>query len=103
MSAYGRCSMVAETEDLELAIKIFRRQIVVREKHFATEVPDRIGLYISRLKTITVDMRRRLNAGGPLGQVAMSLRDFQTATNAVRDNEIHTFQIAWRQLGAPIA
>lgn len=103
MSAYGRGSMVAEAEDLELAIKIFRRQIVIREKHFSIEVPDKVGLYLSRLKAITEEMRRRLNAGEPIGQVAMSLRDFQTATNAFRDNELHTFQIAWRNWDAQMA
>jgi len=103
MSAYGRGSMVADTEDLELAVKIFRRQIVIREKHFTTEVPDKVGLYLSRLKTITTDMRRRLNAGEPIGQVAMSVRDFHTATHAFRDNELHTFQIAWRNWDAQVA
>ena len=33
----------------------------------------------------------------------MSLRDFQTATNAFRDNELHTFQIAWRSWDTQMA
>lgn len=96
MSAYGRGVMVAEIEDLNIAIKIFQRQIAIRQKHFTDEVPDKVGLYLGRLKKITEAMRRRLHGGETVGMVAKSLRDFQTETGAYRDNELHTFNSAWR-------
>ena len=96
IAAHGRGSMIAEGQDLDAALVNFPRQIKIREVFFTTEVPDKIGLYQSRLKTLTEGMRRRLNAGEPVWQVAMSLRDFQTDTNAFRANELHIFQTAWR-------
>jgi hypothetical protein len=47
-------------------------------------------------------MRRRLNKGEPIWQVAMSLRDIQTAVHAFRDNESHIFGNAWRAWDAHI-
>jgi hypothetical protein len=96
MSAHGRGSMLAELEDLNIALKIFQRQIVIRQKHFTDEVPDKVGLYLGRLKKITEHMRRRLRAGETIGMAAKSQRDFQTETGAYRDNELHTFNTAWR-------
>jgi hypothetical protein len=96
MAAHGRGSMTAEMQDLDVALKLFPRQLKIREKNFTMEIPDKIGLYQGRLKSLTDSMRRRLNAGEPVWQVAMSLRDIQTATNAYRDNELHIFQNAWR-------
>jgi hypothetical protein len=96
MAAHGRGSVIAEIQDLDSALVNFPRQIKIRETFFTTEVPDKIGLYLSRLKTLTEGMRRRLNKGEPVWQVAMSLRDFQTDTHAFRDNELHVFKTAWR-------
>jgi hypothetical protein len=96
MTAHGRGVMIAEMQDVDAALVNFIRQIKIREAFFTTEAPDKIGLYLSRLKTLTEGMRRRLNKGEPVWQVAMSLRDFQTATNAYRDNELHVFGTAWR-------
>jgi Bifunctional DNA primase/polymerase, N-terminal len=102
VGAFGRGVMVAELEDLNAAIKIFERQLIIRRVCFTTEVPDKVGLYISKLKSITESMRRRLNAGETIGQVAKSVRDFQTATNAYRDNEVQTFNTAWRNWEAQV-
>jgi hypothetical protein len=96
MAAHGRGSMIADMQDVDSALVNFPRQIKIRETFFTTEVPDKIGLYLSRLKDITEGMRRRLNAGEPAWAVAESLRDFQTDTYAYRDNELHFFQTAWR-------
>ncbi len=41
-------------------------------------------------------MRARLQAGVNPGLVAMSKRDFQKATNAGRDSELHIFNRAWQ-------
>jgi hypothetical protein len=103
MAAHGRGSQVAEMEDLEVALKLFPRQLKLRDRFFTTEIPDKVGLYLARLKAITEGMRRRLRAGESMNQVAMSLRDFQTDTHAFRDNEMHVFQTAWRNWDAQMA
>jgi putative DNA primase/helicase len=96
MAAFGRGVTAAEPEDLATAIKIFNRQIAIRRVHFTGEVPDRVGYYIGHLKKHTESMRKRLVKGEAIAWVAMSLRDFQTQSNAFRDNEIHVFNQAWR-------
>ncbi len=95
MAAFGRGQMVAEPEDLGVAIKIFERQLIIRNVHFTEEAPDKIGIYESKLKIMTELMRRQLNTGEPIVVVAKSLRDFQTATRAYANNELHIFNIAW--------
>lgn len=95
MAAFGRGVSVAEPEDLEVAIKIFNRQMVIRQACFTGEVPDRVGFYASKIKAIIEAQRKELNSGKSVGQVAKSLRDFQTMTHAFRDNELHTFERAW--------
>lgn len=96
MSAFGRGSKVVELEDVEIAIKIFTRQLVIRRVHFTTEVPDRTGYYLGLTKNITESMRRQLKAGMPPEQVALSRRDYERRTNAARDNEEHLFDRAWQ-------
>lgn len=95
MSAFGRGLKVVEPEDVEVAIKIFTRQLVIRQTHFTTEVPDRIGYYLGLLKGITEKMGQRLAAGVPADRVAKSRRDFEKETHAHRDNEAHIFARAW--------
>lgn len=95
MSAFGRGSKIAELEDAEIAVKIFTRQLVIRQVCFTTEVPDRIGYYLGLMKVITEKMQRRLQAGVPADQVAKSRRDFERETHAHRDNESHIFARAW--------
>ncbi len=102
MSAFGRGLMVAELCDLEAAIKMFVRQLAIRKVHFTVEVPDKVGLYVSKLKSITETMRHRLNAGEPIGAVALSLRDIQTLTRAYQDNEVQVFNVAWLNWKAQI-
>jgi hypothetical protein len=96
MSAFGRGSMIAEVQDWEAAKRIYLRQVAIREKHFTTEAPDRIGVYNSRIRVIVERMAARLRAGETVQQVALSERGFMTATNAYRDNDVHTFKMAWR-------
>jgi putative DNA primase/helicase len=95
-SAWSQGRMVATPEDLDVAIRIFQRQIVIRRVHFCEEIPDRVGYYVGLLKSITKGMRKRLVAGELVGNVAMSVRDFQTDTHAFRDNELVVFNNAWR-------
>jgi putative DNA primase/helicase len=98
MAAFGRGVMIAEPEDLNVAIKIFNRQIVIRRLNFTGEVPDRVGFYTAKIKAIVDAQRNELNQGKTVAQVAKSNRDFQTLTNAFRDNEVHTFERAWKSL-----
>ena len=95
MSAFGRGVKVAELEDVEIAIKIFTRQLVIRQTHFTSEVPDRIGYYLGLIKAITERMQRQLAAGIHPSQVAKSRRDYEKETHAHRDNETHIFERAW--------
>jgi len=98
MAAFGRGVTVAEPEDLDVAIKILKRQMVIRQICFTGEVPDRVGFYASKIKAIVELMRKELNSGKTVAQVAKSIRDFQTMTHAFRDNELHTFERAWKSL-----
>lgn len=95
MSAFGRGSKIAGLGDMEIAIKIFTRQLIIRRVCFSTEVPDRIGFYLGAIKKITERMQRQLDAGMPPEQVAKSRRDYQNETHAYRDNEEHIFTRAW--------
>jgi DNA primase RepB-like protein len=95
MSAFGRGSKVAELEDVKIAIKIFTRQLVIRQTHFTSEVPDRVGYYLGLIKAITEKMQRQIVEGLPEWQVAKSRRDYEKATHAHRDNETHIFERAW--------
>jgi hypothetical protein len=98
MAAFGRGVTLAKPEDLDVAIKIFKRQMVIRQVCFTGEVPDRIGFYASKIKAMVEAMRKDLNSGKTVAQVAKSIRDFQTMTHAFRDNELHTFERAWKSL-----
>ena len=95
MSAFGRGLKVAELEDVETAVKIFIRQLIIRQTHFTTEVPDRTGYYLGLIKVITEKMVGRLQARVPPEQVAKSRRDYEKETHAHRDNETHIFERAW--------
>jgi hypothetical protein len=98
MAAFGRGVRQAELEDLEVAQKIFKRQLVIRRVCFTGEVPDRVGFYTGKLKAIVDAMRKQLNHGKTWRQVARSIRDIQTMTNAFRDNELHVFERAWKSM-----
>lgn len=95
MSAFGRGVKVVEESDVDIAIKIFTRQLAIRRVHFVSEVPDRTGYYLGLFKGIVARMERQLSAGMPPDQVALSRRDFERATHAHRDNEAHLFERAW--------
>lgn len=95
MSAFGRGARTVETSDVDIAIKIFTRQVVIRRVCFTTEVPDKVGYYLGLIKRITERMSRQLAAGMAPEVVAKSRRDFETQSNAYRDNEVHVFERAW--------
>ena len=60
-------------------------------------------LFRSKIKVIIEKMRKDLNSGKTVAQVAKSLRDIQTMTNAFRDNELHTFDRAWTSFKGHVA
>jgi hypothetical protein len=95
MSAFGRGVKVADVEDIDIAIRIFQRQLIIRRVCFTTEVPDRTGFYLGLIKNITRHMQKQLAAGMDPNLVALSRRDYERKTNAVRDNEEHLFERAW--------
>jgi putative DNA primase/helicase len=95
MSAFGRGLRTVDAEDMQIAIRIFTRQLVIREVCFTSEVPDKTGYYLSLIKGIWERMRKQINDGVPLENVALARRDFETRTHAFRDNEIHYFKAAW--------
>ena len=96
LTAFGRGSMVAELADVEIAIKIFMRQVIIRYACFNIDASDRIGHYLHKIKSITDNMQKRLDAGVPPAKVALSCRDYERLTNAHRDNEEHIFDRAWK-------
>ncbi len=95
ISAFGRGVKIVEMGDVEIAVKIFTRQLVIRQTHFTSEVPDRIGYYLGLVKAITEKMQRQLAAGLSEWQVAKSRRDYERESHAHRDNETHIFERAW--------
>jgi hypothetical protein len=95
MSAFGCGRKIVEPDDAAIAIKIFQRQLVIRKVCFTTEVPDRTGYYLGLIKKIAERMKSQLASGVSVELVAKSRRDFETETNAYRDNELHLFERAW--------
>jgi hypothetical protein len=95
MSAFGRGVKVADVEDVDIAIRMFQRQLIIRRVCFTTEVPDRTGYYLGLIKNITQHMRKQLAAGMDPNLVALSRRDYERKTNSTRDNEEHLFERAW--------
>ena len=89
MSAFGRGALVAELDDVEIAVRT--RQLVIRQTMFTTEVPDRVGFYLGQLKTITEKMAKQLAVGADPNLVAKTRRDFERESHAHRDNEMHIF------------
>jgi hypothetical protein len=87
MSAFGRGVRQVEVEDVEIAIKVFPRLIAIRRVCFGIEVGDRIGYYLGLIQQITEGMIWRLKRGEEPASVALSRRDYETQTNAYRNNE----------------
>jgi putative DNA primase/helicase len=96
MAAFGRGLKQVEAQDMDIAIRIFTRQLAIRQTCFRNEVPDRIGFYFGKIKDLAEKMRYRLKSGAAPETVALSRRDFETLSNAYRDNETHIFERAWR-------
>ena len=94
LMAFGRGLKVVELEDVEDAIKIFVRQLVIRRVTFRGEAPSRVGYYLGLIKELTQWMRDRLADGIPEAEVARSWRDYERKSNAGRNNEEDIFERA---------
>jgi hypothetical protein len=92
--AFGRGSKIAELADVEDAIKGFTRSLVIRKAMFHGEAPSQIGFYLGKIKGVTEWMRAQIAAGFPEASVAMSWSDYETKTNARRNNEEDIFKRA---------
>jgi hypothetical protein len=95
LQAWSRGVLVVEIEDVACVTRHFGRQLVIRRLMLGNDAPNKVGLYISKLKESVEKMQRRCNDGVPVKMVAKSLRDFQTETLAYKENELDTFRKAW--------
>ncbi len=95
MAAFGRGSKQVEADDMDIALQLLQRQLIIRKVCFRSEVPDKVGFYLGKCKDITNRMKKQLEAGMATSDVALSRRDYETLTNAYRDNEEHHFEKAW--------
>jgi Bifunctional DNA primase/polymerase, N-terminal len=93
--AFGRGSKEVTADDMDIAIRLLQRQLVIRKVCFRSEVPDKVGFYLGKIKDITNQMVRQLSVGQAEADVALSRRDYERKTNAYRDNEEHFFERAW--------
>ena len=57
MKAFGEGRREASLVDLDVAIRIFTRQMIIRNLMFTFEAPDRLGYYIGLFKKI-IDSQR---------------------------------------------
>jgi hypothetical protein len=96
LSAFSRGSAVAESQDLDVAVKALNRQKPIRRKFFADEIPNQVGVFGNRLKKVHADMTHRLRQGTDFALVAMSLRDIMTKTLAYKENDLPNFNQAWK-------
>ena len=60
-------------DDVNRTIYQFERELVIRRIELKEDVPDKVGLYLSRLKTAEDRMRRQCNNGAFVKIVAMPL------------------------------
>jgi len=99
LQAWSRGVPVAELEDVDCVTRHFTRELAIRRKELGEDAPNKVGLYISRLKVIAEDMRERCKKGVPVKAVAVSVRDLQTKTHAFDNNELDPFNRAWNLFG----
>jgi len=95
LQAWSRGVAVAELDDVECVVRHFSRQLVIRRVLLGDDAPNKVGLYISRLKELESKMHERCNKGIAVKTTAKTLRDFQTETYAYKENELDTFRKAW--------
>jgi hypothetical protein len=93
--SFGRGSKQVETDDMDVAIQLCIRQLIIRKVCFRSEVPDKTGFYLGKIKDLTVRMQKQLAVGMSEAEVALSRRDYESLTGAYKNNEEHFFERAW--------
>jgi hypothetical protein len=96
MSAFSRGSSTVQEEDVDGAIRIFQRELVIREVHFAKEVPNRIAVFTDKMIELTEKMRRQLNRGAHRDIVALGRSDFEKQCGAYKSGEYELFDRAFQ-------
>jgi primase-like protein/bifunctional DNA primase/polymerase-like protein len=96
MSAFSRGSSVVQVEDVERAIHIFQRELVIRQVHFAKEVPNRMAVFTDKMIELTEKMRRQLNRGAHRNLVALGRSDFEKHCGAYKSGEYDLFDRAFQ-------
>jgi hypothetical protein len=97
MNAIGRHVDAVELEDVQDAITNFVRRLAIREAYLTKEHKSDVGRYLAIFKRLAAKMEVKMLPGVDPWFVAMSERDFMTASNAHRDDEE---DIALKALGS---
>jgi hypothetical protein len=98
MSAFSRGSNVVEEGDVGRAIRIFQRELVIRQVHFAKEVPNRMAVFTDKMIELTEKMRRQLNRGAHRTLVALGRSDFEKHCGSYKSGEYELFDRAFQIL-----
>lgn len=96
MSAFSRGSATVQEEDVDRAIRIFQRELVIRKVHFAKEVPNRMAVFTDKMIELTEKMRRQLNRGAHRTLVALGRSDFEKHCGAYKSGEYDLFDRAFQ-------
>jgi bifunctional DNA primase/polymerase-like protein len=96
MSAFGEGRDTATVRDMQIAIRVFERQLILRRAFFKNmDVTDKVGYYLAKCKVITEWMQVQQAAGRSEWVYAQSKRDYETKTHAYRTHEEAFFDKAW--------
>jgi len=96
MSAFSRGSDKVQEEDVDRAIKIFQRELIIRQVHFSKEVPNRMAVFTDKMIELTEKMRRQLNRGAHQTLVALGRSDFEKHCGAYKSGEYDLFDRAFQ-------
>ncbi len=92
----GKTSGETSLQDALDAIANARRQAVIRRIYLTVQAGSLTAVYIARIKKLHGKQTEAIRNGRPFTDVALSERDFLTATHAYRDNDEEAFSRAWR-------
>jgi hypothetical protein len=71
MAAFGRGSKQVEADDMDIALQLFQRHLIIRKVCFRSEVPDKVGFYLGKIKDISNRMKKQLETGKAAELVAL--------------------------------
>jgi hypothetical protein len=96
LSAFSRGSATVQDEDVDRAIRIFQRELIIRRIHFSKEVPNRMAVFTDKMIELTEKMRRQLNRGAHRTLVALGRSDFEKHCGAYKSGEFDLFDRAFQ-------